>query len=183
MLEGGAFSEVSLLISPALRTLLGRLPRRAGEAAPPVVVDPGLLSLVRLARRCSISRRLSALPGVGDINCREAGVSINPDAKRWDVGEPTSLGVPMLARPAVVWLRSSLCRLSSASFALLARISSRRCCIVLVPQSHYGTGRFWGGGSYSRRDGEEKRGSSDSRRRALYEKSGKMRDEKKCKRS
>jgi len=45
---------------------------------------------------------------------------------------------PKLWRDAVAWLaRSSLCLLSSASFALFARISSLRCCcILLVPQTH-----------------------------------------------
>src|SRR5688572_9182520 len=69
MLLGVVTSEGSLLISPALRTLFGRLPRGAGEPGPPVTAEPGLLSPTRLLMRVSISRRLSALPGVGDINC------------------------------------------------------------------------------------------------------------------
>jgi len=44
----------------------------------------------------------------------------------------------MLGRDAVAWLaRSSLCRLSSASFAFFARISSRRCCILPTPYTHF----------------------------------------------
>jgi hypothetical protein len=58
-----------LLVSPALRTLFGRLPRCAGDAAPPVVTDPGRLSPTRLLIRDSISRRLSARAGAGEINC------------------------------------------------------------------------------------------------------------------
>lgn len=116
-LGGAAYSEVPLLISPALRTLFGRLPRGAGDAAPPVVVDPGRLSPTRLLIRDSISRRLSALPGEGDTS---------------------SPGLLMLWRPANAWLaRSSLCRFSSASFAFLARISSRRCCIMLFALAHH----------------------------------------------
>lgn len=57
-----------LLVSPALRTLFGRLPRCAGDAAPPVVTDPGRLSPTRLFIRDSISRRLSARAGAGEIN-------------------------------------------------------------------------------------------------------------------
>src|SRR3569833_3698575 len=68
-LAGAAYSEFSLLSSPALRTLLGRLPRWAGDAAPPVVVEPGRLSPTRLLISDSISRRLSALPGVGETRC------------------------------------------------------------------------------------------------------------------
>ena len=67
-LGGAANSDVSLLISPALRTLLGLLPRGPGDAAPPVVVEPGRLSPTRLLMRVSMSRRLSARPGVGDID-------------------------------------------------------------------------------------------------------------------
>ena len=69
-LAGAANSDVSLLSSPALSTLFGRLPRGAGDAAPPVVVDPGRLSPTRLLISDSISRRLSARPGVGDISCK-----------------------------------------------------------------------------------------------------------------
>lgn len=65
--EMAAYSEASLLNSPALRTLLGRLRRGPGDAAPPNV-EPGRLSPTRLFMRDSISRRLSALPGVGAIN-------------------------------------------------------------------------------------------------------------------
>lgn len=36
----------------------------------------------------------------------------------------------------LVFCRSSLWRLSSASFAFLARISSRRCCILALPLSN-----------------------------------------------
>jgi hypothetical protein len=66
-LIGPAYSELfSLLNSPALRTLFGLLPKRPGELAP-VETDTGLLSRTRLSMRDSISRRLSARPGVGDI--------------------------------------------------------------------------------------------------------------------
>lgn len=69
--ETAADSDVSLLSSPALRTLFGLLARGPpGDAAPPVVVEPGRLSPTRLLMRDSISRRLSALLGVGDINWR-----------------------------------------------------------------------------------------------------------------
>lgn len=67
---GDVNSEMApLLVSPALRTLFGRLPRCAGDAAPPVVTDPGRLSPTRLLIRDSISRRLSARAGAGEINC------------------------------------------------------------------------------------------------------------------
>ena len=71
-----------MLISPALRTLFGRLPRGAGDAAPPVVVDPGRLSPTRLFIRDSISRRLSALPGVGDMSCSRAWLACAPRSFR-----------------------------------------------------------------------------------------------------
>lgn len=61
---GVAYSEGEILVSPALITLLGRLPWRRGEFAP-VETDTGLLSPTKLWIRVSISRRLSALPGVG----------------------------------------------------------------------------------------------------------------------
>lgn len=51
---------------------MGRLPLSIGDAAPPVEIDPGRLSPTRLLINDSISRRLSALPGVGDINCAES---------------------------------------------------------------------------------------------------------------
>lgn len=61
-------SEFSLLNAPALRTLFGLLPLCAGDPAPPGPVEPGLLSPTKLDIRLSSSRRLSDLPGVGDIN-------------------------------------------------------------------------------------------------------------------
>lgn len=68
---GDVNSEMApLLVSPALRTLFGRLPRCAGDAAPPVVTEPGRLSPTRLLIRDSISRRLSARAGAGEINCK-----------------------------------------------------------------------------------------------------------------
>lgn len=60
-------SEGSLLSSPALNTLFGRLPL-AGDPAPPGPVDEGLLSPTKLEIRLSSSLRLSARPGVGDAS-------------------------------------------------------------------------------------------------------------------
>lgn len=49
----------------------------------------------------------------------------------------TSLELPTLCLFSEVSLvRSSLCLLSSASLAFFARISSRRCCIILATQAH-----------------------------------------------
>ena len=62
--EGAAYSEVSVLTSPALSTLFGLLPRLAGDAAPAVDVETGL-SPTRLLIKSSIERR-SSRPGVGD---------------------------------------------------------------------------------------------------------------------
>jgi hypothetical protein len=66
---GLATSEFSLLSSPALRTLFGLLPLKAGEPAPPGPVDPGRLSPTKLDIRLSSSLRLSARPGVGEMSC------------------------------------------------------------------------------------------------------------------
>lgn len=129
-----ANSEVAVLNSPALRTLFGRLPLRAGDAAPPFV-DPGRLSPTKLLIKVSISRRFSARPGMGDTSYY-FNQSVVPAQRR---NRHTSPGLPVLCRLAVAWLaRSSLCRLSSASLAFFARISSRRCCILTSLQSHRG---------------------------------------------
>lgn len=127
---GDVNSEMApLLVSPALRTLFGRLPRCAGDAAPPVVTDPGRLSPTRLLIKDSISRRLSARAGAGEINC-VVGQQGRPGVDTVGGGLLTSLPLK-LGRPGTFWVaRSSLWRLSSASFAFFARISSRRCCIA-----------------------------------------------------
>jgi phenylpyruvate tautomerase PptA (4-oxalocrotonate tautomerase family) len=72
---GAANSEASLLSSPALRTLFGRLPRGAGDAAPPVEVETGRLSPTKLLIIDSISRCLSALLGIGDMSYIDVGIS------------------------------------------------------------------------------------------------------------
>lgn len=129
VMPAAAYSDVSLLSSPALRTLFGRLPRCAGDAAPPVVVDPGRLSPTRLLIRDSISRRLSARPGVGAISCYS--VSTLQPSKR-TCHHPVRTSGPILCRDADACVLNSRCRFSSASFAFFARISSRRCCMAVI---------------------------------------------------
>lgn len=123
-LRDAAGSDISLLSSPPLSTLLGRLLRCAGEPAPGD--DPGRLSPTRLSIRDSISRRLSARPPGGVASCILLGRHFNAT-----LAALTSAAPPRLARPAEAWLcLNSRCFLSSASFAFFAKISSRRCCIL-----------------------------------------------------
>ena len=70
--DGVANSEFSLLSSPALKTLFGRLPLPAGEPAPPGPVEPGLLFLSPniCPMYSSKSLRLSARPGIGAISLK-----------------------------------------------------------------------------------------------------------------
>lgn len=98
-LNGATCSEVSLLSWSALRTLLGLLPRGAGDAAPPVVVvEPGLLSPTKLLMRCSMSRRVSARPGDGDINC--AGRQVNKRGPNALTAQGTNVAGAAYARAA-----------------------------------------------------------------------------------
>lgn len=129
VMPAAAYSDVSLLSSPALKTLFGRLPRCAGDAAPPVVVEPGRLSPTRLLIRDSISRRLSARPGTGAMSCCKVS---DAHTTRIHVVSRKLTSGPMLCRDADACVLNSRCRFSSASFAFFARISSRRCCMAVV---------------------------------------------------
>lgn len=137
-LIGDVYSEFSaMLSSPALRTLFGRLPRRLGDAMP--LMELGRLSLVKpnLSRILSISCFWSFLfPEIGGRSCDDE----RPGSAHVWQGQGvryTSIGPPVLTRPALAWVAlSSRWRLSSASFAFLARISSRRCCMTRSTQTH-----------------------------------------------
>lgn len=121
-----------MLSSPVLMTLFGRLSFPAGEPAPPGPVDVGLLSPSIFNMNLSNSPRWSARPGVGDISY---GLSTLDHAGLR--GSSTSLVLPILCLPAETsFARNSLWRLSSASFAFFARISSLRCCIMLMMHAH-----------------------------------------------
>jgi hypothetical protein len=63
---GAGGSEVSLLSSPALTTLVGLLPFGPGEAAP--LVEAGLLSPTRWSMSASMSTRVLARPGCGEAS-------------------------------------------------------------------------------------------------------------------
>ena len=136
-------SEFSLLNSPALKTLFGRLPLVAGEPAPPGPVEPGLL--LSPATRIediylSSSSRFSARFGVGAMSYD--GQLLFMVSRM----QPTSFEPPTLCRTDDISLvRCSLYRFSSASLDLFAAISSLRCCIIVARHAHI--------------DGQEERGS------------------------
>lgn len=69
-LSEGAFSGCSRLGCPELRTELGRLALKDGDAAPESlgVAEPGLLSPTKLEMRLSRSRRLSGRAGVSYVS-------------------------------------------------------------------------------------------------------------------
>ena len=125
-----ADSEFSLLSSPVLTTLVGRLLLPAGDPAPPGPVEPGLLpSPTRFFIRSSnFWRSCSARAGDGDMSCEELGpVPLKTGRLH------TSLELPMLCLLAETSrVRSSLCLLSSASLAFFARISSFLVCILAM---------------------------------------------------
>lgn len=126
---------MSLLSSPALSTLAGRLDRGRGE--PPPGVEPGLLSSTRVDMRASSSFRLSAR-GVGDTSWhRESAryyIQMAADRSIWRIGTAAArTKLCLLDEPSLV--RNSRWRFSSASFAFFANISSLRCCIVSAVHS------------------------------------------------
>jgi hypothetical protein len=126
-----ADSEFSLLSSPVLTTLVGRLLLPAGDPAPPGPVEPGLLpSPTRFFMRSSnFWRSCSARAGDGDMSCGK--LELAPLKASEEVY--TSLELPMLCRLAETSrVRSSLCLLSSASLAFFARISSFLVCMLAM---------------------------------------------------
>jgi hypothetical protein len=134
----GTDSDVSLLNSPALRMLFGLLLRwkPPGDAVPGAV-EPGRLSPRSESMNESIFLRSSALEAPPTLIY--GYVSILPQHEVGGRRRPTSLRSPPMLGRLSEEPRRALARLSSASLAAFARISSRRCSISAGSNSHCGS--------------------------------------------